>query len=145
MRLGKARENGADWTINPEGGDLAARAKEIAPKGFDIIIDTSSSPTVVNSLFPLLRMRGKFVFQGWYSPPSPLDLHTAHLRMPSCFFPCAHSDGGVAATMQWANDGHLRVGNLITHRVRPEEAPEIYRQIGAGSEGFLGVVFDWGK
>lgn len=142
-RLEIARANGADWVINPKTEDLAARAREIAPRGFDIIIDTSSSVAVVNSLFPLLRLRGKFVFQGWYPPPSGLDLNTAHGRLPTCYFPCAHSGAAVAAAMQWVRDGNLKVKNLTTHRVKPSEAPEIYRQIGAGSEGFLGVVFDW--
>jgi len=143
FRLEKARENGVEWTINSRTENLADRAREIAPLGFDIIIDTSSSPAVVNSLFPLLRFRGKFIFQGWYPPPSPLDLNAAHQRMPSCFFPCAHSGASVAAMMQWTRDGHIQVRNLLTHHVKPSEAADIYRQIAAGSDGFLGVVFDW--
>ncbi|MCE0498094.1 MAG: zinc-binding alcohol dehydrogenase [Methylacidiphilales bacterium] len=142
-RLEKARENGADWVINSGKENLAERAREIAPNGFDIIIDTSSSPAVVNSLFPLLRRRGKFVFQGWYPPPSALDLNAFHGRLPTCYFPCAHSGPAVQAAMQWVRDGHLKVRNLVTHRVKPRDAAEIYRQIGAGSEGFLGVIFDW--
>jgi 3-hydroxyethyl bacteriochlorophyllide a dehydrogenase len=142
-RLAIARENGADWIIDSGKESLAKRAKEISPDGFDIIIDTSSSPAVVNSLFPLLRLRGKFVFQGWYPPPSSLDLNAVHMRLPTCYFPCAHSGKAVAAMMQWIRDGQVKVRNLITHRLKPAEAPEIYRQIGAGSEGFLGVVFDW--
>jgi 3-hydroxyethyl bacteriochlorophyllide a dehydrogenase len=144
-RLELARENGADWTINSREEDLAARAREIAPRGFDVIIDTSSIPAVVNALFPLLRLRGKFVFQGWYPPPSPLDLNAAHQRLPTCYFPCAHSGPAVQAMMQWAHDGQIQVRNLITHCVSPAEAPQIYRQIAAGSDGFLGVVFDWRK
>jgi 3-hydroxyethyl bacteriochlorophyllide a dehydrogenase len=143
FRLEKAAENGAEWTFNSKTGDLAAWAAEIAPRGFDVIIDTSSSPAVVNSLFPLLRRRGKFIFQGWYPPPSALDLNAAHMRLPSCFFPCAHSGPAVAAVMRWVRDGHIQVRNLITHRVKPTDAAKIYRQIGEGSEGFLGVVFDW--
>jgi 3-hydroxyethyl bacteriochlorophyllide a dehydrogenase len=145
MRLEIARANGADWIIDSSKEKLAERAKEIAPKGFDIIIDTSSSPAVVNGLFPLLKMRGKFIFQGWYPPPSAMDFNAAHQRLPTCFFPCAHSDAAVAAVMQWTRDKQLKVQNLITHRPKPSEAAEIYRQIGAGSEGFLGVVFDWRK
>lgn len=142
-RLDTARANGAEWTINPKTEDLAARSREIAPHGFDVIIDTSSSPAVVNSLFPLLRLRGKFVFQGWYPPPSALDLNAAHMRLPTCYFPCAHSGAAVAAMMQWVRDGHIVARNLITHRIKPAEAAEIYKQIAAGSDGFLGVVFDW--
>jgi len=143
LRLKIAAENGADWIIDPKQDDLAVRARQIAPHGFDIIIDTSSSAAVVNSLFPLLRLRGKFVFQGWYPGLSALDLNAAHQRLPTCFFPCAHSGVAVQAAMQWVNDGRIKVQNLITHRVKPSQCADVYKQIGSGSEGFLGVVFNW--
>jgi 3-hydroxyethyl bacteriochlorophyllide a dehydrogenase len=142
-RLEIARDNGADWVIHSRNEDLAARAREIAPNGFDIIIDTSSSAAVVNGLFPLLRLRGKFIFQGWYPPPSALDLNALHQRLPSCFFPCAHSGTAVQTMMRWTRDGQIKVHNLLTHLAQPAHAPALYEQIAAGSEGFLGVVFDW--
>jgi len=45
--------------------------------------------------------------------------------------------------MQWVNDGRIKVQNLITHRVKPSQCADVYKQIGSGSEGFLGVVFNW--
>ena len=110
----------------------------------DIIIDTSSKPEVVNSLFPLLRRWGKFVFQGWYPPPSELDVWAMAMQRPStCYFPSAHNDAAVAAAMRWVAGGNLDTESLITHIVKPEDAPEIYRMIETNSEPFLGVVFDW--
>jgi bacteriochlorophyllide a dehydrogenase len=142
-RLALAERLGADWTVNPAAEDLPARAKEIAPDGFDVIIDTSSIPEVVNGLFPLLALRGKFVFQGWYPPPSSIDINAMQGRMMTCYYPCAHSDPAVATAMQWVADGRLDTESLITHRPRPEDAPEIYRMIDDGSAGFLGIMFDW--
>ncbi len=144
-RLKIASDNGANIAIDSGRENLEERARLIAPKGFDIIIDTSSSVQVVNSLFPLLRLRGKFVFQGWYPPPSALNLDTMHGRLPTCFFPCAHNGVAVQAVLQWIADGKLKVPNLVTHRAKPEDAPEIYRMIGEGSEVFLGILFDWKK
>ncbi|EIP96890.1 theronine dehydrogenase-like Zn-dependent dehydrogenase [Opitutaceae bacterium TAV1] len=144
-RLEVAADNGADQVIDAAAGpeNLAVRSRQIAPSGYDIIIDTTSSVAVVNSLFPLLRLRGKFVFQGWYPPPSPLDLNALHQRLPTCYSPCAHSGPAVKSVMQWIADGHIRTDNLITHAARPDQAPEIYKMIAAGSENFLGVRFDW--
>jgi len=34
---------------------------------------------------------------------------------------------------------------MITHIVKPEEAPAMYKMMVEGSEKFLGVVFDWRK
>lgn len=142
-RLEIARQCGAELAVNSQSHSLADAAKSFAPRGFDIIIDTSSHPDVVNGLFPLLRLRGKFIFQGWYPPPSKLDLNAAHQRLPTCYFPCAHSGKAVATAMQLAADGHLRIKPLITHVAAPAEAPEIYRLLDQNPAESLGVVFDW--
>ena len=142
-RLAIARNLGADWAVNPAQQDLAEVQRQVAPPGFDIIIDTSSIPEVVNGLFPLLRHRGKFVFQGWYPPPSAIDINAIHGVMATCYFPCSHNDACVAAAMCWAAEGRLDVASLITHLVSPAEAPQIYRMIEENAEDFLGIVFDW--
>lgn len=143
MRLDVARQLGADWAINPAERDLAEEARRIAPEGFDIIIDTSSRDDVLNSLFPLLKLRGKLIFQGWYPPPSSLDLNVLHGRMPTCYAPCSHSDTAVATAMRWVAAGVLDTESLITHRARPEDAPEMYRMIAENDGAFLGIMFDW--
>ncbi len=142
-RLELARDLGADWVVNPAEQDLAEVQQGITPPGFDIIIDTSSIPEVVNGLFPLLRHLGKFVFQGWYPPPSAMNINAMHSVMPTCYFPCSHNDACVATAMRWAAEGRLNVESLITHVVKPEEAPAIYRMIEEDAEDFLGIVFEW--
>ena len=143
LRLDVARKLGADWTINPAAESLEDRAKEIAPRGFDVIIDTSSIPSVVTQLFPFLKYCGKFVFQGFYPPPSTMDLATVAGRMPTCYFPNGHTGRHVSAAVQWIADGRMDTRRLITHTAAPDDAPEIYKMIAAGSEDFLGVAFDW--
>jgi 3-hydroxyethyl bacteriochlorophyllide a dehydrogenase len=142
-RLAKARELGAHQVIHGKQDDLVTEARKVAPDGFDIIIDTSSVASVVNGLFPLLKLRGKFVFQGWYPPPTPLDLNALHQRLPSAYFPCAHSAEAVASALRWAGRGWLRSEPLITHTFRPDQASEAYEMIAKGSENFLGLTFDW--
>ena len=143
LRLEVARTLGANHVIHGKKEDLHARTKEIAPGGFDIIIDTSSISAVVNNLFPLLKLRGKFVFQGWYPPPTALDLNALHSRLPSAYFPCAHSADAVVAAMDWAARGWLRSKPLITHTFAPQDAAKVYAMIEQGSENFLGILFDW--
>jgi 3-hydroxyethyl bacteriochlorophyllide a dehydrogenase len=142
-RLETALSLGAQHAIYGKCEDLAARAREIAPEGFDVIIDTSSITPVVNGLLPLLKLRGKFVFQGWYPPPTGLDIDAMHQRLPSAYFPCAHSAEHVATALRWAQKGWLHSRPLITHSFRPAQAPEAYAMIAQGSEKFLGLLFDW--
>jgi 3-hydroxyethyl bacteriochlorophyllide a dehydrogenase len=142
-RLEVAQRLGANHVIHGKSEDLHARAKAIAPAGFDIIIDTSSISAVVNRLFPLLKLRGKFVFQGWYPPPTALDLNALHLRLPTAYFPCAHSAEAVATALNWAAKGWIRSKPLITHSFSPRGAEKAYAMIEEGSENFLGLLFDW--
>lgn len=142
-RLAIASRTGAEWTVDSTQEDLAARAKAIAPQGFDVIIDTSSIPAVVNRVMPLLRERGDFIFQGWYPPPSALDLNLFHGRQPSCHFPCGHGGAHVATAMRWARDGRIDCRSLLTKVVRPEQAPEFFRHMAGSSEAFLGAAIDW--
>jgi 3-hydroxyethyl bacteriochlorophyllide a dehydrogenase len=144
-RLDVARKYGAQWVIDGKNEDLKARSAEIAPKGFDVIIDTSSIPAVVNRLFPLLKQWGKFVFQGWYAPPSPFDFNALHMRLPTCYVPCGHTGRGTAAAMRWAAEGLLDTKSMITHVSGPQEAKGIYEMLAKGAEESLGVVFDWRK
>ncbi|MBN1671627.1 MAG: zinc-binding alcohol dehydrogenase [Kiritimatiellae bacterium] len=142
-RLAVSERLGADWVINGATENLAERAKAITPGGFDIIIDTSSVPAVVNDVMRLLKKGGKFVFQGWYPPPSPLDLHLFHSHLPTCYFPCGFTPQALAAVMRWARDGRLNTRALITHRAKSSDAAAIYEMIAGGSNDFLGVVFEW--
>jgi len=142
-RLEVALQCGAEHVIHGRDDDLAGRAAEIAPEGYDIIIDTSSVIAVVNTLFPLLKLGGKFVFQGWYPPPSALDLNAMHVRLPTCYFPCAHSAEAVGVALGWLAQGWLQTKPLVTHTFRPEQASELYKMVAAGSDNFLGLLIDW--
>ncbi|MFH0962472.1 MAG: zinc-binding alcohol dehydrogenase [Planctomycetota bacterium] len=143
LRLDIARRLGADWTINPAKESLEARTRDIAPVGFDVIIDTSSISAVLPGLLPLVKERGKFIFQGYYPPPSVFDLSKVAGQMPTWYFPNGHTGLHIAAAMRWMADGFLKTKPLLTHVVKVEQAPEIYRMIAAGSQDFLGVAFDW--
>lgn len=142
-RLETAGELGATVLVNGKAADYDEQLRAAAPKGFDIIIDTSSVPAVVNRLFGHLRLRGKFVFQAWYAPPTPLNLDALHQRLPTCYFPCAHSGEAVATALGWAARGWVKSVPLITHTITPEGAAEAYAMIARGSEEFIGVLIDW--
>ena len=142
-RLAIAARNGAEWTVDSRKEDLAQRAAAVAPRGFDVIIDTSSIPAVVNSVIPLLRARGTIIFQGWYPPPSALDLDVMHSRQPTCVFPCGHSAAHVETAMRWARDGRIESRGLLTRIMKPTEAPAFYAHMAASSDAFLGAAIDW--
>ncbi|MDX2081922.1 MAG: zinc-binding alcohol dehydrogenase [Terrimicrobiaceae bacterium] len=121
--------------------EVADKAREIG--GFDVIIDTTSSAAVVNELFGCLTHGGKFVFQGWYPPPTPLNLDRLHQKLPSCFFPCAHTGEAVAAAMRLVRGGYLRLSDLIDEELQPRDAAAFYERLAAPGSAVLGAVFNW--
>jgi 3-hydroxyethyl bacteriochlorophyllide a dehydrogenase len=146
FRLDIAGKTGAaEWIVNSSKEKLEEKSQDIAPDGFDIIIDTSSKDTIVNTLFPLLKLRGKMVFQGWYPPPSSLDLSLASGYLPTFYFPCAHSGEAVANAMRLAAAGYLKSEELITHSFSPHDAKKLYQMIAENKEQFLGIIIDWSK
>lgn len=138
-----ARRLGAEWTSDGSSGNLRALAERVVPGGFDIIIDTASIPAVIDQVVPLLKVHGTFIFQGWYPPPSALDLNALHGRLPTCLFPCGHTAAHTVAALRWVRDGRLDSRALVTRVLRPEEAPSFYRHMAGSSEAFLGAAIDW--
>lgn len=144
-RLAIAARCGAEWTVNSSTEDLLKTAAATVPGGFAVIIDTSSIPAVVNRVMPLLRTWGTFVFQGWYPPPSGLDLDAIQGRMATCIFPSGHTGTHVSAAMRLVRDGRIDCRSLLTRALRPDEAPTFYRHMAESSDAFLGAAIDWRK
>ena len=40
-------------------------------------------------------------------------------------------------------DHQVRVEHLLTHRVAPDDAPQIYEMIRTGGDDWLAILFDW--
>ena len=143
-RLKLASAYQIDLVIDASKEDVLDVASEVTSgKGFDIIIDTASIPAIVNKIFPALRLFGKFVFQGWYPPPSELDLNVFHQRLPTCYFPCAHTGVATGAAIRLVSKGLLDNEKMISHIVKPEQAADMFRMIDEKKEEFLGILFDW--
>lgn len=143
-RLKLAMEYGANRVLDASACNIVEESAKITGgSGYDIIIDTASIPAVVNQILPTLKLWGKVIFQGWYPPPSGLDLNVMHQKLPTCYFPCAHTGKATQAAMQWVASGKLNSNKMITHHVKPEQAADIYKMIADNNEPFLGIVFDW--
>ena len=145
-RVEWSRRFAADVAVNSKEQDLAQAVMDFTRgQGADVVIDTAGSAAMVNQEPPLLKRFGQLVFQGWYPPPSALDLHQLQLKFVRACFPCGHSGEAVRRCMQWLQSGELTLAPLITHRFRPEQAVEAYRLILDRPNEAMAVVFDWGK
>lgn len=145
-RLEMAKKLGADYTINPNNGDMLEQLEKICPGGADVVFEASGVPACLNIALGLCRDHGKFVFQGNYGQDSqPLNFLAAHVKHLTAYFPC---DDGLQpcrhAVLELMASGALKWGQTITHRLTPQEAPGFYSDLNQGKiKDTLGAVIQW--
>tara|TARA_B100000949_G_scaffold229903_1_gene239493 strand:+ start:591 stop:950 length:360 start_codon:yes stop_codon:yes gene_type:complete len=51
--------------------------------------------------------------------------------------------GNRKSILTMGREGQIKAEHLITHKVKPEQAPEIYQLLKGGGIECLGILFDW--
>ena len=131
-KLALARQLGAHETVQagPEG-DKALR--DISPLGFDVVIDCTGVPTVVEHMFTHVRDEGKLLFFG-VNPTeatikiNPYDVYKKDLEIYGSF--------ALRYTFHQAIDlmksGAVNVKPLLSDRLPIERFPEALKLAGSG-------------
>jgi threonine dehydrogenase-like Zn-dependent dehydrogenase len=157
-RLSLAAEGGATVTIGAPA-DAAEEAIRAATGGglLDVVFDITGHPAAFAAASTLVRPLGRLVLLGDSPQPSqqrlgprivadaisiigvhantaathqtPLDRWTA-AEMTALFF-------------DYVRDGRMSIGSLISHRVSPLDAPQLYAALTADRSQYMGVLFDW--
>ncbi len=119
-KLELARAFGADGTVRfgREDPDLAVAAlRQLAPDGFDVVIDATGAFTVLERGLGLLRDGGTLFVYGMADelgrlPVSPYDVFRRELTIKGSFSQAFSFDRAVLAL----RTGRVKTGALITHR-----------------------------
>lgn len=122
-RLAIADELGATHTLVPE--ELERRSATIAPHGFDIVVDATGLPAVVEQCFGYARGRGKVWLFGVCPPDakasfSPYDVFRKDLRVYGSYAVNRTFSESVSLI---ANDA-IRVDPLLSHTLPLERFKE---------------------
>lgn len=120
LKLAAAR--GADVTVQLDRacpGAASGRLHELAPDGFDVVIDATGSVDVLSQAIPLTRTGGTVLVYGvtpeaavWGIPP--YEVFRRELTIKGSFAQQYSFDRSVAAL----RDGTLDTSGMITHRFR---------------------------
>jgi len=157
-RLERATERGADYVLNPGSGDVVEQVRELcAEDGADVVVEATGKPEVYPMAAKLARTAGRVIGLG--SPRGSVDMdfmtdvHLREVDIIGAIQPITPEASHVY--YRWTKDrdrrlllqmmarGRLRVADLITHRVRPEECQVIYDMLADRPAEALGVVFEW--
>lgn len=147
-RLRLASTLGAHRAVDlstPDGWD------EIMAGGpYDVVLET----TGINSLIDNVLGRSRAVGPSLLRPQGSIVLIAGRFRVEYDFNPgqsveaaLMHGRGHTAEDLDELLDywkkGMVRVAPLITHRFGFDQAPDVYRMIKEGPQGWLGIVFKW--
>ncbi|NLS75949.1 MAG: zinc-dependent alcohol dehydrogenase family protein [Chloroflexi bacterium] len=116
-RLELARALGATDAV-PAGPDQAKRLRELAPDGFDVVIDATGVPAVVEGGFAHLRKRGKYLFFGVCPTGeqiriTPYDVFRNDWQIIGSFA----LSYTIQESIRWLQSGRVRVAPLISHEI----------------------------
>lgn len=160
-RLAVSRACGSRYTLSPKGGRLADElSATTGGGGVTTLIDATGSSRVIVESVPLVAPMGEIILLG-----TPRDEYQCDVT--SVFGAChrqgitikgahvGHSPRKKTANVKHSSerksriildlirDGKLLIEPLITHVVKPVDAPQAYAELAKGNDRMLGVVFDW--
>jgi 2-desacetyl-2-hydroxyethyl bacteriochlorophyllide A dehydrogenase len=130
-KLELAQSLGANDAVLATGADDSLR--EISPLGFDVVVDCTGVPAVVEHMFTHVRNNGKLLFFG-VNPPdariavSPYDVYRKDLEIYGSFALRFTFADALALLQSEAID----VEPLLSHRFPIERFPEALKLAGSG-------------
>lgn len=157
-RLDVAKKCGADEVINPSKVDLKdAVAKATDGRGPDVVIEATGSPEAIPLALDLARTRGRVILLGSTRGVSTVNFYSlvhrkgviiigAHDSIRPAYessrrFWTRKDDAKLS--LKLISRGLLKVRDLITMKVRFEEAASAYRKLIDSKESTLGIILDW--
>lgn len=133
-KLAIAKKCGVAETINYHRESVAERARELTSGGPEIIIETSSSNSALNTAVQALKPTGRIVAVSWYNG------QTVDVPMNTLIVKDAELVGSLASpnsfepVLRYMAEGKLNVKPLITH-VRPlAELENVVKMVRAKKE-----------
>jgi threonine dehydrogenase-like Zn-dependent dehydrogenase len=151
-RLDAALAHGASAAI---AATAAGAREEVLARtdgeGAAIVFDVTGSEPVFADALKLARRHGTVVLLGDAGHPAQQhlapELLLNGLRVVGAHFEHADTEGRRQMAAQFFEAlqlGSVVVGDLITQRARPEDAPALYASLAQEDRGRIGVLFDWG-
>ena len=168
-RLKLARRLGADVTVNPNREDLVARVRDATGgRGASCTIEAVGHPAVLQSCMRVCRPGARIVVMGAIVGTAELDMYSEFVFRELTLIASQQPRNPVRDSIYYhltgqqnrrtllgmIGAGAIEVDDLITHRYRFSQAPDVYRLLGESraadsdasgnvNRDMIGVLFDW--
>ncbi|KAL5116594.1 hypothetical protein ACEQ8H_005472 [Pleosporales sp. CAS-2024a] len=113
------------------------------PLGFDVVIEATGSPTVLEASLDYVRKGGKLVVYGVYDAGvkiawSPFRIWEHEVTILASFCSLGH----IPHVLEYVNTGRLRLAGVVTKTFRIEEWEECLDVVRKGEVVKAAIVFD---
>jgi L-iditol 2-dehydrogenase len=142
-RLQVARRSGALLTANPVHEDVVKKISGEVPELLDVVFECCGQQDAIENAVDLLKPGGKLMiigipeFDRWSFPVDKLrhkELTIQNVR---------RQNEAVQPALDMMADGSIRVGDMVTHRFRFEEAREAFDLVAAYRDGVMKAMIDF--
>jgi threonine dehydrogenase-like Zn-dependent dehydrogenase len=158
-RLAFARAVGADLVVNPREADFEARIADFCGAvGVDFVVEAASSWRAIRLAYQIVRRRGQISVVARHTDIPDFNPIQDGLMTKEVLFTTSYAHPVTDAPpdlLRWTRPrdirhilellgkGRLDLGGAISHRVVPNDLPELYRRLHEGDAGIAGVVVGW--
>jgi len=143
IRRQYAKNNGADWTGNPEQTDIVADILKEEPKGLDIVFECSGDPEALAQTLHLLKPGGTLAIIG--IPASDyiqFDFNVMR-KKEITVVNVRRQNECVDDTLELIANGQVEIDNWITHRFSFEESKKGFDLVNTYGDGVLKAMIDF--
>ncbi|OGP55576.1 MAG: hypothetical protein A2162_06980 [Deltaproteobacteria bacterium RBG_13_52_11b] len=121
FRLEMARKLGASHVVNVMEGDSVQKIRDVFPKGADVVVEATGSPSAFQNACDVLKEGGALVIIGIYGKKiKELDLSFLYNKEP-VIYGSKGGEEGYEEALQLLDDKKLQITPMITHRFPLEE------------------------
>ena len=153
-RLDCALESGATDVLCMDAKYAAGAVEELFGGKPEVVFDATGNYEVLKYACDITKTGGRIILNG--DTPEPSKQIPGPLLSKSLDVRAVH--GNIAsdiASLPWVGKRHtqmnfdfmiqkrIKVNHLISHRYKPQDAPEVYRKLFQDRSYSVGVVFDW--
>lgn len=132
QRLALAQQLGANRTLAADA-ELDAQLREIAPTGFNVVVDATGAPPVIERGFDYLRPRGQFLMfgvapKGAKIAVTPYEIFRNDWQIIGSFALCYTFQQAIA----WLESGVVKGEALVSHTAPLPHFPTLFQQFAQG-------------
>lgn len=141
-RLAKARELGADVTINAKEENVVEAIKSLTGGlGADVAIEATGNPNVLSQVIQVVGNSGRILVFGVAPKDSevslkPFDIYRKEITITGSYT----NPHSMDLAIKLIRSGAVKVKPLITHRISIEDVPRIFRTIQERREDLIKVM-----